>query len=154
MSAHTAGKSLFLGNFVHSKSLDELEFLHETAVCVDDKGVIVAIEKVGDQKKAEETLFPKLGWIVGEVSVRIAKPGQFFFPGFIGLFPSPIIDLLLIMLRYSYPCLPISQCRNLWQDHSPRLAEHLHLSYGKQSLISSESQDCLYSLYRVHQPPR
>ena len=154
MSAHTAGKSLFLGSFIHSKSLDELEFLHETAVFVDDKGVIVAIEKGCDQKKAEETLFPKLGWTVGEVSFRIAKPGQFFFPGFIGLFPSPIIDLLLIMLRYSYPCLPISQCRNLWQDHSPRLAEHLHLSYGKQSLISSESQDCLYSLYREDAVPR
>jgi guanine deaminase len=84
MSAHTGGKSLFLGSFIHSKSLDELEFLHETAVCVDDKGVIVAIEKACDQKKTEETLFPKLGWAVGEVSVRIAEPGQFFFPGFIG----------------------------------------------------------------------
>lgn len=83
MSAHTGGKSLFLGSFIHSKSLDELEFLHETAVCVDEKGVIVAIEKACDQKEAEESLFPRLGWTVAEVSVQTAKPGQFFFPGFI-----------------------------------------------------------------------
>jgi guanine deaminase len=114
MSAPAGGKSLFLGSFIHSKGLDELEFLHETAICVDDRGVIVAIQKARDQKAAEETLFPQLGWTVGKVSVRIAKPGQFFFPGFIGLCTSPIIELLLILSRYSYPCLSVSQCRNLW----------------------------------------
>lgn len=81
----TAGvKSLFLGSFIHSKSLDELEYFHDTAVAVDDKGLIVAIEKDYDQKKAEETLFPKLGWAAAEVTIKSAKPGQFFFPGFIG----------------------------------------------------------------------
>ncbi len=84
MSHHTTGKSLFLGSFIHSKSLDELEYLHNSAVCVDGNGVIVAIEKDYDLKKAEETLFPKLGWSVGDVTVRTTKSGQFFFPGFIG----------------------------------------------------------------------
>jgi len=64
--------------------LDELEYLHDSAICVDENGVIVAIEKDCDLKKAEETLLPKLGWSTGDVTVKTAKPGQFFFPGFIG----------------------------------------------------------------------
>jgi guanine deaminase len=84
MSHHQTGKSLFLGSFIHSKSLDELEYLHDSAVCVDENGVIVALEKGYDLKEAEETLFPKLGWSTGDVTVKTAKPGQFFFPGFIG----------------------------------------------------------------------
>lgn len=79
-------KSLFLGSFVHSKSLDVLEYLHDAAVLVDEKGVIVAVEKVCDLKKAEETIYPKLGWSRSDITVRTAKPGQFFFPGFIGMF--------------------------------------------------------------------
>jgi guanine deaminase len=79
-----SGPSVFLGTFIHSKSLEELEFLHDTAVCVDYKGTIVAIEPGFDQSKAEEVLFPKLGWTKAAVTVNIAKPGQFYFPGFIG----------------------------------------------------------------------
>jgi len=100
MSRHARGKSLFLGSFIHSKSLEELEFLHDTAVCVDDKGVVAAIEQIGkglDQKKAEESIYPRLGWSVGDVSVHIAQPGQFFFPGFIGLSHS---DLSLNLTDY------------------------------------------------------
>jgi guanine deaminase len=92
MTAHVPNKALFLGSFIHSQSLTELEFLHDTAICVDEKGVIVAIEKQCDQKKAVETLFPKLGWSSGEVSVRIAEPGQFFFPGFIGPRSPPMLQ--------------------------------------------------------------
>ena len=84
MSSHTAVRSLFLGSFIHCKSLEELEFLHDTAICVDEKGLIVAIKSGFDQSKAEEVLLPKLGWTKAEVTVKVAKPGQFFFPGFIG----------------------------------------------------------------------
>ena len=84
MASHTTERSLFLGSFIHSKSLEELEYLHDTAVCVDEKGVIVAIEPGYDQVKAEEVLFSKLGWTKSDVTVKVAKPGQFFFPGFIG----------------------------------------------------------------------
>jgi len=84
MSHHPTSKSLFLGSFIHSKKLDELEYLHDAAVCVDENGVIVAIEKGCDLNKAEKTLFPKLGWSARDVTVKTAKPGQFFFPGFIG----------------------------------------------------------------------
>lgn len=78
--------SLFIGNFIHSKSLDDLEYFHNTALFVDGKGVIVAIEPDCNQKKAEETIFPKLGWNEENVSIHVAKEHQFFFPGFIGLY--------------------------------------------------------------------
>ncbi|KAF8862569.1 guanine deaminase [Acephala macrosclerotiorum] len=83
MSTQASQKCLFLGSFIQSKSLEKLDFLHDTAVCIDERGVIVAIEEGCDQKKAEETIFPKLGWSAGEASVKAAEPGQFFFPGFI-----------------------------------------------------------------------
>jgi guanine deaminase len=85
MATQSVGKTLYLGRFIHSKSLDELEYLENSAAFVDEKGVIVALEKDCDQQMAEAEIFPKLGWTAGEVSVRTAKPGQFFFPGFIGI---------------------------------------------------------------------
>ncbi len=91
-----ASRALYLGTFIHSKNLEELEFLHDTAVCVDEKGVIVAIKSGYDQSKAEEVLFPTLGWTKGEIVVKVAKPGQFFFPGFIGELPVVFYRVLLI----------------------------------------------------------
>jgi guanine deaminase len=86
-----ASHSLFLGSFIHSKSLDELEYLHDTAICVDEHGVIVAVEPGLDLAKAEEVLFSKLGWEKENVTVKVAKAGQFFFPGFIGKPSSPLM---------------------------------------------------------------
>ncbi len=121
MSNH-GQKCLFLGSFVHSKSLDELEFLHNAAAFVDEKGVIVAVEQNSDLKKAEETIYPKLGWSGGEVSVRAAELGQFFFPGFIGQYQSLFSRLSLISSRHAHPRPSVPQCRHIWQDDSARLA--------------------------------
>lgn len=125
-------KSLYLGSFIHSKSLDVLEYLHDAAVFVDEKGVIVAIERVCDLKKAEETIYPKLGWSSADVTIRSTKPGQFFFPGFIGQSSTLTSQTPTDREnRHPYPCLPIPQRRHLRQNHPPRLAEHLHLPHGK-----------------------
>jgi hypothetical protein len=75
---------LFLGSFVHSKALDELDYLHNAAVCVDESGTIVAVERECDEAKARETVLPRLGWDAAGVEVVRAREGQFFFPGFIG----------------------------------------------------------------------
>ncbi|CAL3968047.1 unnamed protein product [Diplocarpon coronariae] len=83
MTASIIQNTLFLGSFVHSKSLGELEILHDSAICVDGDGVILAFEQNCDQRTVEETVFPRLGWSVGLVSVRISQPQQFFFPGFV-----------------------------------------------------------------------
>ncbi|KAK8868223.1 guanine deaminase [Apiospora arundinis] len=75
---------LFVGTFVHSKSLSQLHYLHDASVAVDKSGKIVAIEpQCGHQEKAAELLYPKLGWDAADVEVRTCKEGQFFFPGFI-----------------------------------------------------------------------
>ncbi|KAL0933334.1 guanine deaminase [Colletotrichum truncatum] len=74
---------LFLGTFVHSKTREKLEYLHNTAVCVDATGTIVAVETCGSRREAEEVIFPRLGWTKGDVRVHVGEEGQFFFPGFI-----------------------------------------------------------------------
>ncbi|KAK0701703.1 hypothetical protein B0T26DRAFT_877014 [Lasiosphaeria miniovina] len=79
-----AGKNqLFLGSFVDSAKLDELRYLHDAAVAVDAAGTIVAVEQPCDEQKARLTVLPRLGWAADAVEVHVAKPGQFFFPGFI-----------------------------------------------------------------------
>lgn len=79
---------VFIGTFIHSKKLDELEYLHDTAVCVDKSGKIAAVEPQCDIRKAEETLYRKLGWDAAEVNVTVGMDGEFFFPGFIGMYLS------------------------------------------------------------------
>ncbi|OTA69326.1 guanine deaminase [Hypoxylon sp. EC38] len=74
---------LFLGIFIHSVKLGKLQYLDNSAVCVDKSGKIVALEMSCDQKQAEEKLYPRLGWNADDITVTIAKDGQFFFPGFI-----------------------------------------------------------------------
>lgn len=79
-----AKKTLFLGTFIHSKSLEELQQLKDCAVFVDDNGVIAAIEPNCSHQRAEEEIFSRLGWSRGDVNVLVANADQFFFPGFIG----------------------------------------------------------------------
>ncbi|TLS27560.1 hypothetical protein PpBr36_04605 [Pyricularia pennisetigena] len=74
---------LFLGTFIHSTSLAELKYRHKAAICVSKEGTIVAIEDECNQERAEEVLFPRLGWSGDEVEVFAASAGQFLFPGFI-----------------------------------------------------------------------
>lgn len=156
MAASSSQKTLFLGSFVHCKSLGELEFLHDSAVCVDEKGIIVAFEKGCDQKKVEETVYPKLGWTAGEVTVRTSQPGQFFFPGFIGLLSHSSIYLILCQpnSRYPYPRITVSQRRNLRQEHPPRLAEHLHVPHGEQLIGRRKSKESLQPCDRTNPLPR
>jgi guanine deaminase len=80
---------VFTGSFIWSKSLDELELLHDAAVFVDDNGKIVkVVEDVKGEpeeiQNAVEKQCKELGWTSSTISVRTCKPGQFFFPGFIG----------------------------------------------------------------------
>ena len=79
-------RSLFVGTLIHSKSLDELEYLDDTAVFVDENGVIVAIQSKYSQTDAREieAIFHKLAWSREDIAIKTAKAGEFFFPGFIG----------------------------------------------------------------------
>ncbi|RDA86795.1 hypothetical protein CP532_6380 [Ophiocordyceps camponoti-leonardi (nom. inval.)] len=105
---------VFLGTFVHSKTREELEFLHDAAVAVDTQGQIVGIKTgFGSVKEAKEELLVSLGLQEGDVEVCACGEGQFFFPGFIdthvhapqypnvGIFgKSTLLDWLQ---RYTFP---------------------------------------------------
>lgn len=144
--------SLFLGTFIHSKGLDVLEYLHNTALFVNEKGTIVHIEPDCGQEKAEKTIFPTLGWTIGEINITIAKEGQFFFPGFIGLYSHLKSDesIELTETRHAHPRLPIPQRWYLRKIHPLGLAQHLHLPHGSLALLSPQSAKSLLPRHPTH----
>lgn len=80
MAIATIQRTIYVGTFIHSASLTELEVLEDAAVSVDDgTGKILAVEKAVTEGMV------KL-W-EGEVGTKIVRAGegQFFFPGFIGM---------------------------------------------------------------------
>jgi hypothetical protein len=77
--------AVYLGTFIHSKSLTEIDVLHDAAIFVDEQGKIVAIEKDIKDVDGALSICPKLGWETEEVIARACGREQFFFPGFIGL---------------------------------------------------------------------
>ncbi|KAJ8107578.1 hypothetical protein OPT61_g8769 [Boeremia exigua] len=70
-------RTIYLGPFVHSKSLAELEICENGAIGVDENGIIAFIEKELDL----ETIQSKHSW-QDAVPVRLSG-NAFFFPGFI-----------------------------------------------------------------------
>lgn len=85
--------AVFYGTFIHSKKLDELEYLHKTAVFVDRDGKIVAVERDCDDldTAAAAAVFSRLGWEADDVVTERIQEGQFFFPGFIGECSFPLV---------------------------------------------------------------
>lgn len=80
-------KLLLLGTFVHSKTQQDLDFLHKAGIAVDTHGKIAAIERdAHDLSEVKARLLAKLGWDETEVDVTEAAEGHFFFPGFVGEF--------------------------------------------------------------------
>lgn len=55
-------RTAYYGTFVHSKSLEELEISHNTAVFVDENGRIAAVEKNLPSVFAAHEVLVKLGW--------------------------------------------------------------------------------------------
>ncbi|KAI1734260.1 guanine deaminase [Xylaria scruposa] len=84
MPSQPGKNQVFFGTFIHAKDFGELEYLHNTAICVDASGKIVAIEPNCNQQKAVETVYARLGWSLDTVAISVARDHrQFFFPGFI-----------------------------------------------------------------------
>jgi guanine deaminase len=87
----TPKHQLLLGTFIHSKTPQELEYRHDTAVAVSSQGKIVGIQQAGGNvNEARDTLLKELGWDPSDVDVIACKEGQFFFPGFIGTHVAPL----------------------------------------------------------------
>jgi guanine deaminase len=93
MAAATGKNTVFHGTFIHSVSLDTLEYLHNTSVFVDATGTIVAIERDADIDTATAAVFGRLGWRSDDVVGQTIPEGQFIFPGFIGSSPSLPLSL-------------------------------------------------------------
>jgi guanine deaminase len=72
-------KTIFLGTFVHSKSLTELEICEKGAIGVDENGVMQFIEK--DATSVDEVKSKHPSWSTALTSQLPAN--AFFFPGFI-----------------------------------------------------------------------
>lgn len=70
MSAAHPPNQVFIGTFIHSKALDELEYLHNTAVFVEGStGTIVAIERECDHTRTLDETFNRLGWSAAECKI-------------------------------------------------------------------------------------
>lgn len=77
-------KKVFFGTFISSKDPKELNYHHDSIVCVDGEGKIIKVDNEGcDRGQLGLRLRELLGWELSEVDVHIAKPGEFFFPGFV-----------------------------------------------------------------------
>lgn len=88
--------AVYLGTFIHCKSLEEVEILHDAAIFVDQEGKIVGIEKgIKDVEEALKFAY-KLGWETEDVIARACGREQFFFPGFVGMGASITWTLYLI----------------------------------------------------------
>lgn len=70
MSAAHPPNQVFIGTFIHSKALDEVEYLHNTAVFVEGlTGTIVAIERECDHTRTLDETFNRLGWSAAECKI-------------------------------------------------------------------------------------
>lgn len=69
-------KTLYIGSFVHSISLQQLEYCEEALIGVDERGVIAFVDR-------GTTSTSKPGWQDAH-KVQLPK-NAFLFPGFIGI---------------------------------------------------------------------
>lgn len=82
-------RKVFLGRFIYPKTREELAYLLDAAVCVDENGKIAAVEEGIDCWAAIQLkVLPSLGWSADEVEVQSCGDDDFFFPGFVGELPS------------------------------------------------------------------
>jgi len=89
MAAHHQAKAIYLGAFVHSASLKELDICTTGAIGVDESGKIAFVDRNAD---LDAYSCQKAGWEQTDI-VRIRDNG-FFFPGFIGNVFPPSTSLL------------------------------------------------------------
>lgn len=93
-----AKRKVFLGTFIYPRTREELAYLHDAVVCVDEKGIIAAVREGVEWDKVRDELLSALGWEADEVLVRKCAEGDFFFPGFVGSSPSFYSHSLSLLL--------------------------------------------------------
>jgi hypothetical protein len=134
-------KTIFIGPFVHCKSLEELDICEHGAIGVDEKGVIAFIER-DVQGQDADPVSKKHGWVNPKV-VKIYDTG-FFFPGFIGKLEVTHDGIKCAgrgiycitynansFNRHTHSRFAVPKCRHLRQVDASGLAEYIHISTGK-----------------------
>lgn len=72
-------KQVFLGRIVHSKSLQELQILHQAAIGITEDGVIEFLDKQVSSPEEASQRYPEFE----NATFTTLKPLQFLFPGLI-----------------------------------------------------------------------
>ena len=92
-------KTIYLGAFVHSVSLSELEICERGAIGVDEAGLIQFVERGVEDV---EVLKGKEGW--GSAEVVSVEGDGWFFPGFVGELHLSFDDLGMQILEKRWIC--------------------------------------------------
>lgn len=90
-------KTLYIGRFIHCKTLTELDICDNGTIGVDENGNIAFVERQGADAGLGNGINVREGWEGAKV-VRCDEDG-FFFPGFIGMVYSFIFTPLLYMQK-------------------------------------------------------
>jgi hypothetical protein len=74
-------KTVYLGSYVHSVSLDQLEHVEHAIICVGETGVIEWIEHAGAEDLPAVSV--RRGLVLDDIEVLELGPDEFLSPGFI-----------------------------------------------------------------------
>lgn len=99
VASASVGKTIYLGPFAHCVSLTDLEICAEGVIGVDEEGVIRFVEREVGLAQVQEK---HVDWKDAKV-VRVED--GFFFPGFIGKWPSKLRNELSSRRHMLFECL-------------------------------------------------
>ena len=74
---------VYMGTFIHCLSLDKLEVLENAAIGVNDRGLIIFVEKNVEDAGLEQVM-KHHPWREWDVVKGDRESTTFFFPGFVG----------------------------------------------------------------------
>ncbi|PHH64632.1 hypothetical protein CDD81_4243 [Ophiocordyceps australis] len=152
---------LLLGTFVQTKADRQLQVMQETAIAVDEQGVIVGIERAQqegqDAHSAGQRLLGQLGWEAESVDECSSGPEGFFFPGLIdthvhaaqyanvGLFGKT--TLLDWLERYTFPLeaslCDVAKARRMWRACVDRTLAHGTTTAAYYGVVDVEATNAL-----------
>jgi len=99
-SKQSLRKTIYVGTFIRSLSLANLEILEDAAVGVDENGIIAFIEKDVKEPELDEVVEQKYGWKEPHTVKGGGDSTAFFFPGFIGQYSCSKMSHSLVNTPY------------------------------------------------------
>lgn len=84
-------RTIYIGTFIHSISLANLEILDHAVIGVDENGTITFIEKDVKLPVVAEVTEQKYGWKDSSIVKGVGESTAFFFPGFVGQYSPSIL---------------------------------------------------------------